>query len=733
MKSPMLRLGVSAPLALALLVACGSDLKSPSATPPPAVNFAPSSGIVPVPSDLLYSGTTDLTLNIPGVDDGLNPQATPPEVALSAMDGWSTSAPFIIEFNTALDAGTLIAGTTVRMFEVTLDSGVSPVGGPVNGVVGELLIDTAFTVGIAPESNGTALRVYLEQPLKSATSYMWVLTNGIQDVDGTPTQKVGEYLLASSIDPFDPGAPIAALQGLVGAHLAAAVGQGMVRDDIIMSNVFTTQGLDMVLNTFVAITAGQEAAIIAALCGALPSGCAGEDTTVDPNNVSSLLVNMPSTITTADRVPGSPGIADLYTGDLALPYYLTGVANPSDTATVISTDPLTQRIQARFNFLPAPLVDDHHVTSSNVLPASTVQEVIPVLISVPNVASGQTKPIAGWPVIVFQHGITRDRTDMLALADKFALEGFMMVAIDLPLHGFTTTADPVIFAGYDAAQPGARERNFGLDLLDALGASGPDGTADPSGSHFINLANLLVTRDNLRQSQSDLLHFTSQLISLDYDGGGVDVDPTRFHFVGHSLGGIVGIPFLALANTSFQSATLAMPGGGIAKLLNGSDSIGPSIRAGLLAAGVVDGTPDFEAFLWGAQTALDSVDPINYAGTLGASGLPIHFIEVVGGGAGGGMPDAVVPNSVVLAPLAGSSPTVAALGLTQIIVDTSGGGAIQGVVRFIEGNHSSILDPSGAAAELAAFTEMQAQIVEFAMTSGTSLTLVDETVVDTTP
>ncbi len=728
MTTPMLRLTAIVPLAM--LAACGSDLTAPASVPPPAALFAPSSGVVPVPSDLLYSNTTDLTIYIPGVDDGSNPSATPVEVALSAMDGWSTSAPFIIGFNTTINATTLVAGTSVRIFEVTLDTGVSPVGGPVNGVVGELIATTDFTVGIAPESSETALRVYLEKPLKSATSYMVVLTNGIQDLDGTPTEKVGEYLLASSLDPFDPGAPIAPLQGLVGAQLAAAVGEGMVRDDIVLTNVFTTQGVNQVLSTFAAITAGQEAAIIAALCGGLPSACAGESTVVDPNNTSSLLVNTPSTITTADRVPASPGFADLYTGDLAVPYYLTGAANPSETGPVVNTDPLNERIQARFNFLAPPLVDDHHVTSTNVLPATTASEVIPVLISVPNVASGQAKPVGGWPVVIFQHGITRNRTDMLAMADAFAFAGVMMVAIDLPLHGFTTTADPVIFAGYDETQPGARERIFGLDLLDALGASGPDGTVDPSGSHFINLANLLVTRDNLRQSSSDLLHLTSQLATLDYDGGGADVDATRFHFVGHSLGGIVGIPFLSLANANFQSATLAMPGGGIVKLLNGSDSFGPTIRAGLAGAGVLDGTPDFEAFLWGAQTAIDSVDPINYAATLGASGLPIHFIEVVGGGAGGGLPDAVVPNSVALAPLSGSSPTIATMGLTKIIVDTVNGGGIQGSVHFVEGDHSSILDPTTNAAATA---EMQAQTVEFVLTSGTSLTLVDETVVDTNP
>ncbi len=42
--------------------------------------------------------------------------------------------------------------------------------------------------------------------------------------------------------------------------------------------------------------------------------------------------------------------------------------------------------------------------------------------------------------------------------------------------------------------------------------------------------------------------------------------------------------------------------------------------------------------LWGAQTAFDSMDPSNNSAALGASGLPIHLVEVVDGGAGCGFP-----------------------------------------------------------------------------------------------
>ncbi len=50
----------------------------------------------------------------------------------------------------------------------------------------------------------------------------------------------------------------------------------------------------------------------------------------------------------------------------------------------------------------------------------------------------------GWPVLIFQHGITRNREDMFAVADSFADTGFVVVAIDLPLHGITNQSDPLV-------------------------------------------------------------------------------------------------------------------------------------------------------------------------------------------------------------------------------------------------------------------------------------------------
>ncbi|MGV2480389.1 UNVERIFIED_CONTAM: hypothetical protein IGO34_26690, partial [Salmonella enterica subsp. enterica serovar Weltevreden] len=103
-------------------------------------------------------------------------------------------------------------------------------------------------------------------------------------------------------------------------------------------------------------------------------------------------------------------------------------------------------------------------------------------------------------VVIFQHGITGNRSQMLPLSPALTQAGFAVIAIDLPLHGAAAT-------GSEAALrvPGTTERTFDLDLVNnTTSAPGPDGSIDGSGTHFINLASLATSRDNLRQGVSDL-------------------------------------------------------------------------------------------------------------------------------------------------------------------------------------------------------------------------------------
>jgi len=67
---------------------------------------------------------------------------------------------------------------------------------------------------------------------------------------------------------------------------------------------------------------------------------------------------------------------------------------------------------------------------------------VPIMMTLPNINSGQAMPSAGWPIIMYQHGITRNRTDIVAYADGLAQAGFTVIAIDLPTHGLTDESNP---------------------------------------------------------------------------------------------------------------------------------------------------------------------------------------------------------------------------------------------------------------------------------------------------
>jgi pimeloyl-ACP methyl ester carboxylesterase len=283
-----------------------------------------------------------------------------------------------------------------------------------------------------------------------------------------------------------------------------------------------------------------------------------------------------------------------------------------------------------------------------------------------------------------------------------------------------------------------------LDLVDNdTLATVPDNKPDSSGFHYINLRNLAVTRDNVRQSVADLFTLTKALQSMDYDDntGNTDFDTSRIYFLGHSLGGIVGSIFLAM-EPDVRDAVLAMPGAGLAKLLDGSATFGPIIAGGLQAAdnGVVKGTADYEAFMTAAQTVIDPADPINYMDRM-RDGRGVLLFEVVG--------DMVIPNTVpdtnspagtVPAPLAGTKPFAALLGLTPYLTaGTTNGSDLAAWVSFStpdsigSANHSSVLKPlddplaSGYAESVAVYTEMQKEFADFLDNDGNSLTIDDAT------
>jgi hypothetical protein len=414
-------------------------------------------------------------------------------------------------------------------------------------------------------------------------------------------------------------------------------------------------------------------------------------------------------LTTTALSPKLPGHANLYKGTLQVPYYSSRPTQANPAAPLTAT------------WLGGPSALDATsklLTRFNPVPVATETISIPVFATVPNAASaaGAAKPAGGWPVVIFQHGLTRNRLDAIGIADAFADKGFVVVSIDLPLHGLGGADAIAANPFYDAAH----ELTFNLDLVNnATLASGPDGQIDPSGTHFVNVPNPLVTRDNLRQGAVDLLTLSRSLGALDLDGvAGGDINTSRIYFIGHSLGGIVGGVYLGTAGASeVATGELANPGGGVAQTIFDSPAFGPRIKAGLAQQGITEGSTLYAQFIRDAQTAVDAGDPINYIAAAAAA-RPLLVLQVVGGGmlpdGSASPPDQVVDN-------AATGRLIAAAGLTRLstpgVNPVPGGGAY---VNFLFGAHGSIIDPTSS---LATTGEMQSQSISFALSSGTAVAI----------
>ena len=216
--------------------------------------------------------------------------------------------------------------------------------------------------------------------------------------------------------------------------------------------------------------------------------------------------------TTKQLNPALAGKADVYLGTTAVPYYLAKPANANDRTFLASfwvaagPPPLPLDQTSRF------------ITRFNPVPVNRGTTTIPLLVTVPNstanaTGGGCTKPAAGWPVAIVQHGLNGDRSTSLAMADSFADACFVVASFDLPLHGITDTASPL----YQAAN----ERTFNVDLQNnTTGAPVPDGKIDSTGTHALPtlLSNPLGGRDLLRQGEADVSVVAKSLARLDVTG-----------------------------------------------------------------------------------------------------------------------------------------------------------------------------------------------------------------------
>ncbi len=650
--------------------------------------FVATAQVLPFGNDLYLAGSEDGTLNIVVSDetDLGNPLA-----AMNMLDGFSNTASAYVKTTDAIDGNSIQYWAPTDPGNVVMVDVTNPEDPQV------LVPGEDYEVVVSDVQHDARMRMFFRplRPLGSdqvdgdgnpvPSRYMALLTSGLESTTGqslAPSRQfetVRDAALADQEldDPTLEQVRQALQPALQAATAPIPFGLGYEGEEIAVIWTFQTQSATSSLELVADSASPQEA-------GALPTGLDSDDAN-----------------------PDLAGLAEIWVGFTTVPYYhdadnpLSGYWTAEDGAAL-----------TRFNPMPE-VRDDLRV---------------PLFVTVPSEAARMSPecpaddvPADGWPVVMFQHGITGNRSQTLGLADAFGCQGYAMVAIDHPLHGIVDPSNP-LFVGPESPlyEMGVRERHFYMvdgepsDPADVLEAGG---AFDDSGDHYINIASTLSSRDNLRQSVADLLHLSQTvgtIANLADEGDGpqfLPLDADRKFFVGHSLGGIAGTSFTSL-DDSVGASVLAMPGGMITDLLQDSPTFGPRIRAGLREQNpnLQPGQPLFENFFRQAQSVIDAGDPANYGA--GAQDSNVFMIEVDG--------DSVVPNSA-------TQYLADTVDLTQVSSNADnveGGGS--GIVRYIAGNHGSLLQPGADDIEsICAFFAIQYHTFSYIIAADMGLPAID--------
>ncbi|HWO10676.1 MAG TPA: hypothetical protein VNN80_14385, partial [Polyangiaceae bacterium] len=511
--------------------------------------------------------------------------------------------------------------------------------------------------------------------------------------------------------PFDPAVPeeLATLHGLdrlwrAHAPLLAAfdqLGPALLpgsyagRGDALLAWAFPTQTID---DTFDPSTEGSPASQIAASAAPLVLGAAAAGT--------GAAVSVEQYFAAA--IPDVP-CAQLACDAIGAIY----AAGPVSAAPTLSSSSFLVGDDCTLPAVAGGAFDDP------VAPTLVCQRALPLLAVLPASAPGA----AGYPVLIFAHGITRSKEDLLALAGPLARAGYASVAVDALDHGtraVQVSMDPA--AGCDRAGPDR-------PCSDSVGP-----VCAPQCYAPLLSPDLPVTRDHLRQTAFDHMALAAALATCVSPGacGALQVDPARIGFVGQSLGALIG-GISAARSPELGAAVLNVGGADWMQIL--TDTQTPGIRCplvdSLIGAGVLEGEtwdggansgalclgedwktdPGFLSFASAARWLLDPADGVNHIGALPEGARPPVLLGEVEG-------DPVVPNSstATLGAALGLSPANAGVAASATL-EPSAAALMPGSVwlRYVNldadpasqfpGNayaHGSLLSPAEPSASMAA-------------------------------
>ncbi|WP_072671033.1 VolA/Pla-1 family phospholipase [Vibrio injensis] len=762
------------------LAGCGDEMQSSGA---PTISYEPhiakaltretqikfqlsgANPSVPLPSYALMN-PQDGTLNLP--TDGDNSPSNP-RVAMNQLDGWSTTMPLYLDFT----GGSLATGPiTDGIYLVELKE--SLLGDP-----DAQAFEKVFELGnvfdkkdfVAFSDAATSkIAIYPTKPLNPASNYILAITSEVKDAQGEPIGTSSSYATLKSKQRIYSQGQLAQLQKITHGTEALFSATGVDAEQIVYSTWFSTQSVGDTLSAVAAATAygaGQGNPLAVWQQTFDHQNDAYQMTFEDPKPFAEALnadkafeqyIKAPKNLLIAaydQSVIDSGQSVNVTHGTVTLPYYLETGANwntqafsaASPSLAKISAalkDPIeqahiaTQLIGAGIDLTElatsqeqqmklvgleltktdgSRLDSERLITRYSPLPSIKSLQTVPFLLFTPQ--TGTVKD-----VVIYQHGITSAKENAYAFAFRLAQAGLAVIAIDMPLHGERSLDE---------------QRSANTNVL-----------------AYLNLANLPVARDNVRQSILDVLALRAALSMPKANFSGSPLATlsgnSEFKLLGHSLGGIVGLSALAASEQDlgnpqanalyhFSAAAIHNSGGRIAPLLFGSNAFAPQIKHNLALTSAQyqefvkgfchSGQTDaecyglfesfasdeqkaqlnalFAQFSFAAQSVLDSIDPIANL----ASGIttPLLLTQVHN--------DNTVPNvtkEAGILPFAGTEPVASLLGLMTINRTTSTVNGQSSV--FIQYNgtakHSTFIGPQNDdGSDTLHHGEMQKQTIDF--------------------
>lgn len=758
-----------------------------SGVTPPQVLFDPTEAVIPVPNTLGLVDTSTFRLDLPGDDpcDDLTTQVLTSQF-FNTLNGWPNNTPQPIDIPVSAAVNIDTVTDAVRMFNLAT-------GAPVEF---NAIATTVTVEGPAPDcaevGQAPVLRL-IPARLTEGTTYAVVLTDGLLATDGSSfAPSVFWSLVRQEVNPVD-------LEFAEDGEASGAdTGGNLVRFNVLRNETpfdpSTVEDASAILGIDT-LWKYHNDPLLPGAPGFLPAveltqAAAQRPVTRDEILHAFFFITQSSSNTMNSSRPGSVG--STFTSDgptLQGPFQapdgspITGAQfvnaqlgdacdnDPADTmgqppipcfavgkAQVLQFD--TDSYLVRRDGVPQAFADPY-LPMPGVLFNPVATETVTAWYFEPAEVGGLTRPADGWPVVIFGHGLGRNKSDVVGIAPQLNRAGLAVIAIDWPIHG--TPGAPlfgraVLNPCFQPNPPGTCPApvqeipqcqvnagvfpNFG-ESADAVEDGGDgDGFAEIGCYEPIlglsSLEDLVNLRDRPKQAIFDL----QQLVDLlEYcnantcDGGlgaaaQLLIDSDRIGYIGQSLGGIFGA--LGTPNVpEIKAAVLNVAAVDPVTTLAFSATFSPVVVGGLQSLGLlpmegVDASdpstfvnlPAFQEFAFAATWIFESGDGATYIRSVVPDGGPAVLLQEVDG-------DTVVPNeaTAILGGLLGVAPNTAA---TNTGVPAPSMGVTTDRILWLdyvtttgaaEYNHGSLLLPIESLAGAGATAQMQFDAITFLATN----------------